>query len=139
MRKESKALQAVLNRLGYKLHVTHVRETTVPKMTESGPDFFLSRSSYYDGIREKSIDTTLPFGSVTKSRGGFTYVDIVRPDGTFAFGKYNFGNNVFVKSVGLYRAVMKAISKEIKNELSTTYNQSRQHLSEKCCGGQCHS
>lgn len=114
-----------LRKGGYKVKVTHVRDT-YPVFAE-GPDLdtedfhYMSRYEYETLMNEGCIyrdmmsDTTpksFQYKDVIRPHGGFTIVEIKCPDGTELRGKYNFKRTEpYVRKHGVRIAINKALGK----------------------------
>lgn len=114
-----------LRKSGYKVKVTHVRNT-FPVFAE-GPDLdtedfhYMSQYEYenllnenriYIDVMEDNRPNSFKYKDVIRPHGGFTVVEIKCPDGTELRGKYNFKRTEpYVRKQGVRIAINKAFGK----------------------------
>lgn len=114
-----------LRKGGYKVKVTHVRDT-YPVFGE-GPDLdtedfhYMSRYEYetlmnegcvYRDMMSNITPKSFQYKDVIRPSGGFTIVEIKCPDGTELRGKYNFKRTEpYVRKQGVRIAINKAFGK----------------------------
>ena len=97
-----------LRKAGYKIRVTHVRNSKNPAIIGGVKDYLLSRYEYNMAKSEGKLLNKIPFGESVLPCGGFTVVEVTTPDGATSKGKYNFGKRRFERKIGVAAALGRA-------------------------------
>jgi hypothetical protein len=97
-----------LRKSGYKVRVTHVRQTRNPAIIDGNADYLLSRYEHDLAHSEGRLFYASPFGESVVPNGGFTVVEITTPDGKTLKGKFNFGKRRFERKIGVKAALGRA-------------------------------
>lgn len=107
-----------LRREGYKVRVTHVRDTIAQ---DDDWNWLFSRYEYEEKLKSGKLDfATRPsqvvfskkYGDVVLPHGGFTHVEVTTPDGQTVSAKYNFPRKKpFVRKEGTKIALFRALGK----------------------------
>lgn len=107
-----------LRRQGYKVRVTHVRDTIV---CDKSDNWLFSRYEYEEKHKNGELTFTEYHSQIVQSRkygdivlphGGFTHVEVTTPDGVTTSAKYNFPKKKpFVRKEGTKIALFRALGK----------------------------